>query len=277
MTPRRGLTLAESVITIFILVTGFLLMTRLFHAALQYQSLVESRLLAVLIAERQVEIIRNWSFQRHGPDGTVPFIDWSGCPGVPGPAPVPEYPSFTMNVTTSARPLPVPCSLFEGVYPPAERKIINESAREVLVNVTYGSGRSHVLWTLVSMPTLDPKPPAPFKADVNPSGAGSLSISPNGVITATVLARDAKNRPINDLMYLWTLRPEPGDSGGGDGTIEAHRDGRRAAISNRIYDASTPPNIVSWGPGRCAGVPTAIYRGKVVQGASSVLEMLPPP
>lgn len=274
MKPERGLSLAESVITIFILVTGFLLMVRLFHAALQYQSLVESRLLAVLIAERHVEKIRNWSLQTHGPSGTRQFVDWTGCPGVGPPSPVPDHPGFAMNVTTSARPLQDPCSLFESVYPAGERKVINESARQVLVNVTYGSGRSHVLWTLVAMPTLDPKPPGPpYAAEVTPGGSGSLAIPQDGIIQASVLAKDDKNRPLNDLMFLWTLRPESGDSGGGDGTIQAARDGRTAAISNRIYDASSPPNIVSHGPGRCLGVPTAIYRGKVIQGATGPLDM----
>ena len=82
---RRGLSLAEAIIAIFLMLSGFVVMGRLLMTGMHYQRLVDNEQNAVFLAESQLEQIRGWSAKNHVPAGSVPFSDWSACPGQPGP------------------------------------------------------------------------------------------------------------------------------------------------------------------------------------------------
>ncbi len=261
---RRGLTLSETVLAIFLLVSGFVVMFRLMHAALQYQATIDSQQTAVMLAERQLEEIRAWSWEKHGPGGGGEFSDWTQCPGLGGPGPAEGYPDFQVTVDAVAQQLYSPCSLFEEAYPTAtDRRALDDAARRVTVTVAWRD-RSFTLRSLVAAPTGEPAATDPVV--VSPGNPASLAPgAASSLLTAA--AYDSDGRELPNLTFVWYT------SGVGDGTINATRDGRRARLVNQIFDSTPPPtgpNPTGVGVGPCQVVARGRYRGKEVRGVSGV-------
>lgn len=267
---RRGLTLSETILAIFLLMSGFVVMFRLMHAALQYQAGIDSQQTAVMLAERQVEEIRSWSWEKHGPGGGQAFSDWTGCPGLGGPTPAAGYPDFAITVAAQVQPLFSPCSLFEQAWSsPADRRQLDNAVRQVTVTVAWRD-RSFVLRTLVGAPTGDPRATNPVV--VTPNTPASLAAgAASAQLTAT--AYDSDGREIPNLTFVWYT------VGVGDGTINATRDGRKARLFNQIFDSTPPPagpNPTGVGVGPCQVVARGCYRGKEIRGVSGLQTLTGP-
>ena len=264
---RRALTLAEAILAVFVLMSGVVVLTRLFHTSIRYQTLVDDQLLAAMMAERQLEQIRGWSRQVHGcPGGTQDFADWSGCPGASAPTPDGEFPAFTVEVQHQAQVIYSPCSLFEDLYPASEQRRISSSVRRVLIRVSWGESSEYRVVSLVALPTGEPGP-----VTVNVSGA--TSVNRNDTRNATVSARNADNRDLPDLFYVQLVAPFAGNDGGGFAALDPDRDGRSGAMRHCIYDTGSTP--VGYGIGQCTLRALARYRGRLIGGSSDVFDLLP--
>ena len=255
------------------MVFGFLVMTRLFHTALQYQAIVDTQGVAILLAERQLELIRCWNAKEHGPGGSLAFSDWTGCPGVPTTSD-PLYPGFVVSVSTVVKGLLSPCSQFETLYPLSERRVVSASVRHVTVKVKWGV-HEHTLEALVALPTGEPHATNPVRLDPS-STDPTVNLGHSGKRTVTVSLYNSDDREIPDAFFYSGLKPEPGNTGGGDGARENARDGRTVIVNNAVYDAATPvPNIIGYGGGLCHLVGTTRYRGRLVSGNSTKFDMAP--
>lgn len=165
---HRALTLVETIIAIFILIAGFLVMGAMFHVALQHTARMEARQLAVVLAEKKLEEIKGWSAATHR--STQPFSNWSGLAAAI-PSTDPDYPGYTIAVTAvdpgaGAAVLFSPCSQFEaGRTDP--RLFTTASVRPVRVVVTWSAGQ-HELVSLVGPrrpwpgPAASRSPPGPI-------------------------------------------------------------------------------------------------------------------
>ncbi len=266
---RRGLTLAETIIAIFILIAGFVVMSRLFHAALRYQATIDSQQIAVLLAESKMEEIRAWSRSLHAPRGTQAFTNWNGCPGSSGATPDANYPDYTVSVTTTAQELYSPCSLFEQEFTnPAQRKCLESSARKVQIDVAW-KDRVFSLVSLVAAPPGEPAAAA-NALRVSPSAPVSLAAAQQQHFTAQ--AFDSNGNPLPDVTFLWYV------AGVGDGTVAQTREGGASDLLNQIFDATPPPAgplATGVGPGPCVMVARARYRGKDILGVSGPIDLLP--
>ena len=276
---RRGLSLVEAIISIFLMVMGFLVMGQLYHSAMQYQAMVTERTVAATLAERQMERIRGWSAQVHkSPGGTASFdnASWASCPGAGATTTDPDNPGFNITVQTVAQALYSPCTQFETQPLQGAPRRINTAARRVDVLVRWQSNREFVLSSLVCLPTGEPKGAAP----VGVGAIGSLAFDARRTTSANLT--NADNRLIPDAFFTWevaSLAPSadpPYNSavGPGAGTSEPDRDGRSALIANYIYTTSPPSPPVNpnkgWAPGDTLFVATTRYRGRRLQGAAQV-------
>ena len=81
----RGYSLIESIIASFLLVSAFFLVSRLFHAGLQYSSKVESRVVAVQVAEQRMAELRQWAKNTH---------NWTGFPTAQNS----RYPAYRITI-----------------------------------------------------------------------------------------------------------------------------------------------------------------------------------
>ena len=278
----RGLTLAEAIVSIFVMLAGVVVMVRLFHTSLRYQTLVDNQSTAVMLAEREMERVRGWSRKNHtSPGATLNFNSFTSD-NYPGKVAYqdPDFSGFQIQTTAVSNAIYSPCSLFELLYPTvAERRVIRSSVKKVKVTVSWGwdpynSGPlKHELTSLVGWPTCKSIPPTPV-ATATVSGAGS-SIPQGGPMPVTVFAVDADGHALGDLFYDYIVQPGIGNSGGGFGSVNGDRDGRAATLHNYILSGTIPPVVTGYGVGTCDLRARARYRGIFVEGVKGNIDMLP--
>lgn len=272
---RAGLSLAEAIIAMFVLLAGFAVVVRLFHTGIRYQNLVDDQSTAVMLAERQMERVRGWSRKVHASPGSAQsFANWAGCPGTTAFVD-PDFPGHSIRVQHTQQTVFSPCSLFETIQPAGERRAIRESVRRVTVTVSWAS-REHFLVSLVALPTGRPEAD-PVTPEVDLLGSSNLGQGERRTVTPSTSNSDG--RELADLFYNYSIQPVAGDAGGGNGAVDGPRDGRAGVVRNCIYDvtpaASGGPLITGYGAGRCVVKAIARYRGRPVQGVSDEIEMQP--
>ena len=278
----RGLTLAEAIVAIFVLLAGVVVMVRLFHTSIRYQTLVDNQATAVMLAEREMERVRGWSRKTHTcPGATAGFATFLSD-AYPGKTAYqdPDFPGFTIQTQAAANIIYSPCSLFELLYTPAtRRRVISTSVRKVTVSVSWGwdpyNGQplSHKLCSLIALPTCDLSA-APAVITVGMTGSTSLIQGATRDVTTSAVDQDG--RPLDDLFYEYVIRPQSGDLGGGSGSVDDARDGRTSTVRNCIYDAQEPtPGISGYGLGACNVTAQARYRGILIEGAKANVDMVP--
>lgn len=275
MKRPQGLSLAEAIVAIFILLAAFVVMVRLFHTGIRYQAMVDNENIAALLAERQMERIRGWSRRAHGcPGSTHAFSDWTEMPGLVA-FEDPEFPGFEIQAQSTVQVLYSPCSLFEAIQPTTQQRRIEQSLRRVLVRVAW-SRREHLLVSLVGLPT----DTSTTRPTVTVSHTGASSLPPDASRALTTGAVNHDGRPVPDLFYQYVVRPTVGDGGGGQGAVGGPRDGRSAVVRNAIYDvtpeSSGGPNVMGYGAGNCTVRAVARYRGWELNGESDALQMQSP-
>lgn len=254
------MSLAEAIIAIFLMLSGFIVMSRLLMTGMHYQRLVDNEQNAVFLAESQLEQIRGWSARNHVPAGIIPFSDWSACPGQPGPVSNPAFPGYDIAVNSTVQALYSPCSTWELQFTnPAERRALRQSSRRVRVTVTWNS-QSYVLESLVSAPVA----PASAAVSVSVSGAGSVARDATASYSAVA---NGPSGVLPDVLFGWYVY------GVGNGTLLPARDGLTAQLGNYMQDAANPPNTVGYGSGPCLMRALARVRGKEVWGDSSSINL----
>lgn len=279
---RVGLTLAEAIVAIFVLLAGLVVMVRLFHTSIRYQTLVDNQSTAVMLAEREMERVRGWSRKNHtSPGAALNFANFLSD-AYPGKAAYqdPDFPGFTIQTTAQARDIYSPCSLFEKLYTPASRRrTISTAVRKVTISVSWGwdpynaQPLKHQLSSLIALPTSNQSltPPPPATISVGLTGSSVISQDSTRDISASAVNRDGQ--ALDDLFYEYIIRPQVGDLGGGSGTVEGARDGRVGVVRNCIYNALTPPGISGHGLGGCDVVARARYRGFYLEGSKTGIDM----
>lgn len=277
----RGLTLAEAIVSIFVLLTGIIVTVRLFHTGLRYQTLVNNRITASMLAEREMERVRGWSRKQFtSPGATADFNNFLN-ENYPGKTAYqdPNFPEFQIEALATASEIYSPCSLFEKLQPVSNRRLITAALRKITVTVSWGwdptnsKMLSHQLTSLVGWPTPANHPPEP--ALINPVMPGSPNISKDDTRKVTSLATDRDGHVLGDLFYNYIIQPGVSGSGGGFGVVEKVRDGRSATIRNSIYDAFDQPIPSAYGLGTFNLIVMARYRGNPIQGVKNNLDMVP--
>lgn len=259
---HRGLSLAEAVVAIFVLLASFVVMVRLFLTGLHYETGVDNQQTAVFLAENQIEQIRGWSAQTHLPGSGTPFSDWSGCPGSPGPISDPNFPAYSIAVNSTVHQLYSPCSSWELLYTqPAERRVMTQSCRRVRVTVSW-QNLKYELETLVATPAADSG--TVVSVNVNPNGPSSVSQDSTGTFTATATGPSGT---LPDVMWVWYIY------GVGDATLIPDRDGASSKLGHYLLDAATPPNVTGYGSGPCRMRALGRIRGKEAFGDSGLIDL----
>jgi len=147
----KGLTLAEAVVAIFLLVAGFSIVAQLFHRAMRYSTRITVRQQAVAIANRRLEDIRAWSRSHHLPAGTLPMTDWG--PWAVSPVQDSYDSSYEISTEFSQPDFYNPCTRFELVNPNVSQVKLTQHRTQVTVTVRWGGSESVRLTTFICTPT----------------------------------------------------------------------------------------------------------------------------
>lgn len=239
----RGLSLAETVIGLFLISAAVLSIFNLYTAALRYGTRAQERVLAVTLAQAKMDELRGWAQQPATPGHN--WDDWSGQTGV---STNPEFPGYQVEVTEQLVVLDSPNSRFEQAFAAADR-IQARNVRRVTVTVTWRNGQTSIT-SLLAQPGLEWGSPA---MQITPTGSVPDPVPADTDIDFTVEAFDADNRPINDLTYTWYVRPVTGN-----GSIAQSRSGETATFGNRVQ---LPDGMHTATGGRVTVVVRAKLRG----------------
>ncbi|MCA9795883.1 MAG: hypothetical protein KC910_28945, partial [Candidatus Eremiobacteraeota bacterium] len=162
---RRGLSIAETVVAMFILVAAMLVLITLFHSGLRQTTRVKAQAVAANLARNKVEQLRGWANTSSG--SGFNFDDWSPYADVT--VSDPDFPEYRLRIRAMNQRLYSPCSLFESEQ--SDPVYANDVAEQVEVTVSWDD-QDLRLTTLVGSPRRDWGTPA---LTVTPNSAGPLA------------------------------------------------------------------------------------------------------
>lgn len=201
-----GLTLAETVIGLFVVTCGVLCSFQLLQVSSRYGAQVEMKVAATRIAERNLAEVRAWARARTGNvyhfDSSTP--KWTARYNDAGFAPDRVDPKFEVQIQNDLYVVDSPSTSLESTFPNDRRKRMTESFHKVQVDVRWGGALNQKvrLVSLVGAParpigslseeltTRFPAPPLNYKDEVE--------------VEATL--RDGFGRPIPDVMFSHYVR-----------------------------------------------------------------------
>lgn len=265
----RGLSMAEAIVAMFVLLGGFTVIFRLFHTAMRYSTMVDAQQQKVRVAQNKLEEIRAWSRHNHQPVGTVRFDDWSAWHNQTGSDT--DNPAIRWTVTVTNNTLASPCTLFEAAESDAtRRRLMPESCKQVLVTTDTGLGSLAVrLTALIGQPSVDPVS-VPCEVVVGGSPA-SLRHKDTADYTAS-LRTTAQGHEILDVFFRWSMDPAAGPA---NGSFSGPRTGRTTTVRNLISipQPSGPDLEIYCAPDNCKAQALCKFRGRTLVQTSPNIEM----
>lgn len=244
----RGFTLVEAIIAAFLLLTSLLVVAALVDSTLRTQRKTEQYLMASMVASNELDKLRSYANrfgmrELDGFDGQT-FDSQSDL-------------AFRVKLGVTRHQLLLPNSSLESMVDPAERKVFEDSARRVVVTVSWSPDPDDSV-KLVSL--IGDWRPADFEVVVTPeAGAGAdLELAPD-----ETLRLGATSGEIPDIVFTWYTEPLEGLGS----ILEVDRDGRKASYVNHYR---TPANKFDYYPGKCRVVVRAQYRNVVKTGTLEV-------
>lgn len=260
--------MAEAIVAMFVLLGGFTVLFRLFHTAVHYSNIVDSRQNKVRIALNKLEEVRAWSQSVHQPVGIEPFDNawpyWHDQTGSDD-----ENGEIRWKVKVLDHPLYSPCQSFESVKPADQRRQMLRSCKQVIVKVNDGDpegsgiGMSHqpvVLTTLIGQPSVDPATTTSLEVAV--TGPPAANLGPDGIAGPYTATLRTGGRDILDVFFLWNTL---GDAAGTVGATGAGT-GSQVNVIHKLYvpDAADIHSV----PGQCQALATCKYRGYTLVNAN---------
>ncbi len=249
------MSLAELIVAMGILVTGFMLLVPLMQYAISYSSEVNKSTRASQIAESKLNELRAWAVQP-GPQG-FQFENLDNYPQ--DEVPDSHYPDFLVSVRTQVQVLVSPNLLLESVYP--QPRTMNSSAYKVGVKVTwpsFGRRASLELFSLIGAPTRRFRRIDPIQVGAT---TGTTALPKDGTLDFTVKAFDEDDNEIKDLFFSWAVERRTGSGS----FSSVARDGREATFQNR---SRTARGGAFYTGGTCQVKAIATYRGEERWGTS---------
>lgn len=255
---KRGFSLAETVLALFIMVGAMAVFGLLMHAMLNYGTRAQQRAMAALAAQKKLEEIRDWCNTGNNFFSAWPYVSQTSTD--------PAYPGVTLVTETAAQQLVSPCTALETKNP--SRRTISQSCMKVRVTASWpqDGGQPIRLLTLMCPPKRMPNPV------LRVAGAVPATLPARASYGVRVTALDTAGQQLRDVMFQWTS--EPTGTNPGNGTASAVNG---SGSSGQFTNLFTPqvggaPIIV---PGTCRMGVIAFYRGRIMRGATNVVLLLP--
>lgn len=258
---RKALTLAEAIVSFFLLTGAFLVVIGLFHWGLRYASQAQSQQKAVVVAENKLTEVRAWA---RTPKATgFNFDDWTVYQN--NTAVDPQYPEYTVNVQAQAQPVTTPCTLFEAPYAAAaDQRILKTSVMKVQVTVSWGTSRNIRLVTMVADPTRELRTNNPV---VISEISAAAPLGRDLTAEYSVYGYDNHDNVIRDLIFRWNTK-----LGAANGAVSQRRDGSLGNVTNHIQ---LPLQPTLYTGGDLVLQARTVYRGNPALGESQPLALTP--
>lgn len=248
----RGLSLAETVIALFVLVVACLGCVQMFHVGLRSGALTEKRSVAAFLANKRLTQLQVWA------KDPSHFSSWSGYPNGPDA----DFPDYGLQTTVSDYTAFSPCSGVQGS--PARQ--LQRSLKRVQVDVSYPPFTSADHLKVVSLIGEPPHSLAGLTVVVDDSAISNPVPPAPFSQNLSAQVRDGSNTVIRDMMFDWYVDP-----GSGNGVVQSADDGINASFRNEVLlplgSAPNPPGS------SCSVEAWARYMGRPVRGSSGVINL----
>ncbi len=272
---RRGLSLAETVMAIFLFAGGGLACFELALSACRSGARVQRVTEATLIGETALDRIRDWAYSPDNYLNNWAIYDnqsfaWGDPPG---------YTVHTFVAADQRNPIS-PCSTLTVGHP---QPALTGSTRLVRAEVRWGQGSQNErvsLAALIGEPARNPRSSNPL---VITRQAPLVDPLPQDVTTRmSATLYDNSDRPIEGVVIKWTLAPDwnSGPPGGGMGTIVALPGdalGSQVDLLHHFYrgdpEAPEPPFHV---PGWVVARASVKYDGVEIEANSGPIQLATP-
>ena len=247
---QRGLSLAETVVALFVLVVGCLGSIQMFHVGMRASTMSEKRSLAAFLANKRLTQVQVWARDPNH------FANWSGHPNGPDS----DFPEYPITVTHHDYTAATPCSQVQSGSP---RQLLR-SLQRVQIDVAYPPFRPEDHLRVVSLVGEPPHDLTDVTVLVDDSAIPSPMAAGS---TANVQAqlRDG-GTVIQDAFFDWQVAPDTGN-----GTISPDDSGRSARFTNEVL---LPDGTLTTMSGqRCSVEAWARYMGRQFSASSGDIHL----
>jgi type II secretory pathway pseudopilin PulG len=248
------MSLVETVIALFLLVSAFTVVTNLLFRSTQALVRVEERAFAVSFAETVMDDIAVWA--EDSDNFASDWAIWSNATMV-------EYPGYVAKVTATTPILFTPCRQLEIGKPAAERREIVASYRDLEIAIESKGAELFRLHTRLA----EPERPITLVEVKLISGSTSLAAGGTAILEAVLL--DGSNQIVEDVSFRWSVQPDDD----GNGTVKSLTTNYAQAELTNVFRSSD--GTLRQVAGKCRVMAVARYRGQEYRGLSEPVEMLP--
>lgn len=253
---KRGVTLAETIISLFILAAAFTVIAALLHSGLSWQGRIEQRTLAAQLAKKRMAELRAWA-RTHLEANRYHYDDLNPAWEQAFPPTDPDYPGLEVVVKVLDQTLFSPNTTIEAPWEGlGVARRMDRSAKRVKVTARDPGDPSGAvsLVTLICDPTRQMgEVVLSYTEPAGPLAPASNIISPDAGswVDFSVSANAPDGTPLHDLFFDWYTVPL-----GGNGTALPSRDGRTCRMINGVR--------TGWPPGVFGILGTSNTAGQVV-------------
>lgn len=254
----RGLSLAETIVALFLLTAGVLVAVTAFQRSLVYQRDSTRLRQAGLLAQNYFAQLAR--YRDLYPGSNWPAY-WSGY----APDRFREEP-FAVEVRCTVPEVLSPCASLEQPYAGRARRL-PDSAVQVEILLDWGGPQRQFRYVGLLAP------PTPVLQSVRLTRLGSGSLAQNGHAVWQAEALDGSGYAIPGACFRWSVDTDGSTHQPGMGTLNptADRSGREMWVFHRIY---RPDEVVAYAPGRVKVTAVCRLNG-VERSAVAPLELLP--
>jgi Tfp pilus assembly protein PilV len=250
----RGLTLVETLISLFILLSAFVVVVSLFHRSLQYSSSIESKNLAAAFADTVLDDMREWS--RNPAQFTGSWSSWNAVTDS-------AYPDFQASAAVTDYALYGTCAGLESVYPAADRHVLQSSCKRVQLTISKDSKVMLVVHTLIAEPAR-----LPVTVEVTALTPVPSPLLRGAGVRYQAVAKDASGNVIPDIPFQWNILAVQGNAS----VTTPSRDGRQATLTN-VYRLRN--GTAHYTGGECCIQAIATVRGLTYAANSTWVNLQP--
>lgn len=252
---NRGLTMMETVLGLFLLVSAFTFVAGLYNHSLGHLQKVERNAYAAQFSRSVFSELRAWAREPGNYLGSWPTTLTD-----------PDYPGFEARLTVSDVELMSACTDFESTIPSPQQVLMTSSCRRVQAQILFEGSQVFTVTSLIKEPERTPSDTTPVV--VSARGALPTPLDREATIEFEARLLDESGAEIPDVHFSWSVEPIDGNA-----TIkEVARNGTVATFEN-VYILRRGSRIFTGG--KCKVAASVQYFGETYRGTSEEIELSP--
>lgn len=238
---RRGLSLSETVVSLFLMVSACLIFITLMHSMLRYETRSRRLAQASCAAERRLALLQA---QLRALGST--WNEASNWTSLQSPQAELDAPGVTTSALIAEKPVLSPCTSLESGFATAQQRSLSHSLLQLEVVSAWGNGSDQ---RVVLEGAFAGPPPAIHHIEVKQVGGASSPLPAHSSMQMQARAFDSSGAVIQDVAFAWyvkaltgsaRLQPDP-----------SARLGQQCGLTNEVLRPNG--SVITFGPDPLSG------------------------